>query len=68
MATSEDSPTDGVHVPERFIPFPRSISSEARTNLAALVAQRPAVSFDAEPSLPDDPAEWPPWLRWWTQE
>ena len=58
MATSEDSPTDGVHVPERFIPFPRSISSEARTNLAALVAQRPAVSFDAEPSLPDDPAEW----------
>jgi monoterpene epsilon-lactone hydrolase len=58
MATSGNVPADGIQVPERFIPFPRSISPEARTNLAALVAQRPAASTEAEPLLPEDPAEW----------
>ena len=58
MAISENVPADGVLVPGRFPPFPRSISSKARTSLAALAAQRPAPSPEAEPSLPDDSAEW----------
>jgi epsilon-lactone hydrolase len=58
MPTSENAPTGGIEVPERFLPFPVSISPEARSNLAALVDMRPPISFDAEPSLPDDPAEW----------
>jgi monoterpene epsilon-lactone hydrolase len=58
MAISENVPADGIQVPGRFLPFPRSISSEARTNLAALAAQRPPPAPGAEPSLPDDPAEW----------
>lgn len=57
MVAGKNVPTDGIQVPERFIPFPRSISPEARTNLAALVAQRPPV-VEVEPSLPADPAEW----------
>ena len=57
MATNDSVP-DGIEVPARFLPFPRSISSEARTNLAALVSQRPPASSEAEPSLPTDPAEW----------
>jgi epsilon-lactone hydrolase len=58
MATSGNVPAEGIVVPERFIPFPRSISPEARANLASLVAQRSAVSPEADSSLPDDPAEW----------
>jgi monoterpene epsilon-lactone hydrolase len=58
MAISENVPADGIQVPGRFLPFPRSISSEARTNLAALAAHRPPPSLEAEPALPDDPAEW----------
>jgi monoterpene epsilon-lactone hydrolase len=58
MAISEHDPAGGIVVPERFIPFPQSISPEARANLAALVAQRAGVSAEAESSLPDDPAEW----------
>jgi len=58
MANGENVPADGIQVPGRFLPFPRSISTEARTNLAALAAQRQAVSPAAEPSLPGDPAEW----------
>jgi monoterpene epsilon-lactone hydrolase len=58
MATTENVPADGIQVPARFIPFPRSISREARTNLAALVDGRPAASTEAAPPLPEDPAEW----------
>ena len=57
MTTRNKAPVDGIQLPARFLPFPRSISSEARTNLVALAEQRAAVSSEAA-SLPDDPAEW----------
>jgi acetyl esterase/lipase len=57
MVTQGDAPNDGIEVPGRFLPFPRSISREARTNLAALAAQRAGTSPETE-TLPGDPAEW----------
>jgi len=63
MATNEADLAGGILVPERFLPFPSSISPEARANLGALVAQRAGMAdagadAGADAALPTDPAEW----------